>query len=1122
MKLFRKLFGKEPAKSNTTVKQQGKSSISVIGNVTDSYIGCTININEIEPQWQDRLNAYIATLQQFKPKTALSLLEKLEASFASCAKKPSQEFRSLISFQKGMCYRFLDERKKMCECFITAYNENATVLEFEEQAALSYFKIEDTTKANELADKLLLKNEYNTIAWYIKFLSTTPYDFNSIPAFVRQNIMFQYMLYNYFNVKNIYEYISQMKVFSMLPDIKNYNPQDVTIANFDENIFYLNVFFADYIHNYFFSFCTLNEGDIEILKILKVLLGKILSKIEGSELEKEYGTLFLLNAYVEYILIKDARYIPEMRNHYLQLESKNDILALLCANVLQLNEQTDFALEILNDSELKGSNIFYLRAFCYLKKNDKIQYRTAIQGWINSIEKIDNYVVDNYLASIFTLKDIGETDELKLSDFIQNKNFENQQLKTLIETIVKSLIKEELDSYQLLDLNELTSGIQQPKLLLYIADTYYYCRKYELAIDLYKKFVDRNIENRQLFFYIHSLYIAKKNSDELLTLLEKWRLNFSFQPYLLRIEADLCVILRDWNRCLQICNTFLDKDKQDEAFLSLKLKCLDAINEDWCDNEIKSMAKTFKDYAFSIDQNIPIVANILINRGYFVEGMEIFYKYSDKRNVRSAYLLATLIYSQKSQNRELLKEFDKITDNCFIKYESNGEIHFFEMDKNSNNLELYNELLGKKIGDTISIKKVSSKDYTIRILRIMDKYLYLHDKILEEAKQPLSGLPMESFNINSTDPEKMKQDFISLFGQQGEQEKLFRETAINSYYKGELSFTEVIMQAFRNDYLSGYISLIHEHNGITILPLSFYESLPQPVNTTNYVIDFSSLAILYQIAKEHNITYPNKFLISTFIIDIINSELRETQSKPKSELSIVVTSEDITTYWIPENAQQNYIKYLENLLRWIEENCEAVVSTRVIDFKRNIDIEYEENDFIDYILNTLLVCEDKQGILLTDDLVYFKFNLAQIQFSMSTEQYMKNILGDEHPVLIEFIKNKYKGFTFTVKQLLDEFDKKMNSQDNYYNNCLENISVFFAPQCVKLVNKITQSHLDINQKEIEIKNIFINIFKNGPLSNEIINGFRQLLFLELNYSQDNLNFVCQCLENVCQMLGIRK
>lgn len=681
MKLFKKLFGKEPAKSNTTVKQQGENPISVIGNVTDSYIGCTISINEIEPQWQDRLNAYIATLQQFKPKTALSLLEKLEASFASCTKKPSQEFRSLISFQKGMCYRFLDEREKMCECFITAYNENATVLEFEEQAALSYFKIEETTRAIELADKLLLKNKYNTIAWYIKFLSTTTYDFNSIPAFVRQNIMFQYMLYNYFNVKNIYGCISQMKDFSMLPDVKNYDPQDVTISNFDESIFYLNVFFADYIYNSRLNFHTLNEGDVEILKILEVILEKILSKIEGSELEKKYGTLFLLNSYVKYILTKNTRYISEMRSHYLQLESKNDTLALLCANVLQLNEQTDFALEILNDSELKDPNIFYLRAFCYLKKNDKIQYGIAIRGWINSVEKIDNYVVDNYLASIFTLKGIGETDELKLSDFIQNKKFENQELETLIETIVKSLISGILDSPQISTLRELASTIRQPNLLLQIAYTYYYFKMYEPAIQLYEKHVDREIENLHLFSYINSLYAAKIGSDELLGLLENWRLNFSFQPDLLRIEADLCVILHDWNRCLQICNTFLDKIKQDEAFLSLKLRCLDVINEDWCDNEIKSMAKSFEDYDFSIDQNIPIVANILVNRGCFVEGMEILYKHSDKRNVRSAYLPATLIYSQKSQNKELLKEFDEITDGCFVKYESNDEINFFEMDK---------------------------------------------------------------------------------------------------------------------------------------------------------------------------------------------------------------------------------------------------------------------------------------------------------------------------------------------------------------------------------------------------------------------------------------------------------
>ena len=51
---------------------------------------------------------------------------------------------------------------------------------------------------------------------------------------------------------------------------------------------------------------------------------------------------------------------------YFKLEKKNDILALLCSNTLQINNQTDFALDILNDPELKQSNIFYLKAYCFL------------------------------------------------------------------------------------------------------------------------------------------------------------------------------------------------------------------------------------------------------------------------------------------------------------------------------------------------------------------------------------------------------------------------------------------------------------------------------------------------------------------------------------------------------------------------------------------------------------------------------------------------------------------------------------------------------------------------------------------------------------------------------------
>ncbi len=1112
---------KNQESSGISVKQHGETPTAIVGNVTDSYIGCTFNYDNLEPQWKDRLDSYIATLQQFKPQTALLLLEALEKSFTTSKQKPSNELCSQISYQKGICNHFLDEKDKMCECFIFAYNNNNSNIQFEEQAALSYFKLENITKANELSDKLLCKNEYNPIAWYIKFLSNTTYDFNSIPAFVRQKIMFQQMLYNYFNEKNLYDFILQMKDLSMLPYVKDYIPQCVTISNFDESIFYSNIFFSYYLSDYYFAFHYLNEGNIEVLRTLEELLKRILSAINGSELEKKYITLFFVNAYIQYIITKEVKYISEMRNHYLELESKNDILTLLCANVLQLNGQIDFALEILNDSKLNQSDIFFLKAHCFLKKNDKIKYGAAIKDWINSIEKIDNKVINSYLASIFTLKDIGETDELMLSDFIQNKKFENQELKALVETIVNSLSSELLDSQQLSTLEGLISDTQQPKLLLYIADTYYYCKVYGLAVDLYKKYVDRDMENRELFFYINALYAAKKDSDELLGLLEKWRLKFSFQPDLLRIEADLCVILHSWNRCLDICQYFLKEHPQSEAFLSLKLQCLDTINEDWCDNEIQSMADILVDYSFKITQNIPIVATILVNRGCYIEGFKIFYKYSENKDVRSSYLFATIIYSQKSSNKEILKEFDEIIDGCFVKYEFNNEISFFEMDEKKTD-NLYNELLGHKVGDDISIKRMSDKGYSIRVLRIMDKYLYLHDKILEEAKQPLSGLPMESFSFTSTEPEEMKKDLISLFGQQGEQEKVLRETAINNYYNRELSFSEVIIQAFNNEYLGGYTSLIYDQSGISILPLILYKSLPQPVNRTNFIIDFSSLAILYQIAKEHNITYPHKFLISIFTIDMIRQELRKIQLEPQSKLSFVITNEEISKYQIPENTKQNNIIYLESLLKWIQENCESVVSPRVIDFKRNISLEDKQNDVIDYILNTLLVYEDKQAILLTDDSVYFKFKLAQVEFSISTEQYVKNVLGEEHPALFEFIKNKYKGFTLSTKQLLDEFNKKMNSQDNYYANCLENISIVSSIPCIKLVNAVTESQLDINQQEIEIKNIFVNILINSPLNNDIIQNLEKLIFLELNDSQEKLNAVNRWIEDVYQILGITK
>ena len=161
----------------------------------------------------------------------------------------------------------------------------------------------------------------------------------------------------------------------------------------------------------------------------------------------------------------------------------------------------------------------------------------------------------------------------------------------------------------------------------------------------------------------------------MLYLLQKWRLKYSFQPDLYRIEADLCSILHDWKRCLEVCNSFLIKSPENEMVSTLKLRCLDNINEDWCEVEIKSLSQLFSKFTFSLSQNIPLIANILINHGNYEEGLEILYKNKEKNEVRSAYIFATLTYTQKNEDKNFLKEYEEVIEGCWVKYEINNETY---------------------------------------------------------------------------------------------------------------------------------------------------------------------------------------------------------------------------------------------------------------------------------------------------------------------------------------------------------------------------------------------------------------------------------------------------------------
>lgn len=364
----------------------------------------------------------------------------------------------------------------------------------------------------------------------------------------------------------------------------------------------------------------------------------------------------------------------------------------------------------------------------------------------------------------------------------------------------------------------------------------------------------------------------------------------------------------------------------------------------------------------------------------------------------------------------------------------------------------------------------------------MNKYLSLHDEIMEVVNtDPYSGIPMTSITFNGTDAESLNETLKSLFGAQGTATKVNSDEQLRKYYAGELSLSEVVISLFNNDYLGGYFHLVAQEKGITATPLIFLKTVI--TEATEYVIDASSLALLYQLATQQQVTYSRKFVISKYIVDNIERQLEALGFEAKSEMSLSITKEQVTPHLKPENYNENNKAYLTGLLAWIEENCLVEISPRIPDFTRNMEIKGGEKPFIDYTLNTLLLVEDHVNrVLITDDTNYLKTGLLPLHRYASSELFVKMQVGEDAPSLHEFIKNKYLGFSPTSRQVNEEYDKKILSQPNAYSTCLQNLNLLRNPNsaitAVKHVKELALNQIiSAEQQKQDITTVFVELLR---------------------------------------------
>ncbi len=1039
----------------------------------------------LEEEWKRQLLVYKESISNFKPKTALNLLLKLEESFVSNNVKPTDNLLSSIEFLKAQCYELTGKAKEMYQSYIKANLLNSATIQIKEKACYSYAKTEEKEKSIILINEILKYDEFNSVAWAVKIILDEGKNLEShilkTPQIVRTDWNFKRLVY--LNILNGADYVQQMEIFNKYEFLsENYDEEPLTLTNYKKALFVIEITLSRLLRAPFIEFTRNQTDDLGFLKNTNKILGHFLKEMSESEIISNYKTVEFCYYFTEFVLTENRESVLKMKSLYTEINKHDISLLMMLANSLQLIGEIDEAISIINKQETKFIETIHLEAFCYLKESDIENYIRVSKELLNSIARIDLNSSESILSIPVMLFQNNRINDIELSDFVNNKEFESEDLRKLVTSFIRILKKESVED-DLKTLQTIEDGIikTNSSVKFYISYSYFILENWESAVTTFNKYVSKEKESRDLFFYILALDKTLSNHKELLELLETWRINFSFNEELLRIEADICRQLPDWDKCLVISEKYLTKHSSDESFLVLKLISVNELNAKDKTKKIEELAEIFKDLNFKFYGHVQIVSRVLIENRFYQIALDILYKKAiDIGNIqaRMDYFLAT---TQMPEG--LIQEKEIVELGSYVKFSLQKEVNFIKIEKANS---LADKLIGLKTGDTVSIERPVVKTIdTIRVLRIMDKYLSLHDEILEDVKSnPYSGFPMQSFEFKDTSPEGLNKTFMELFGAEGTIQKDRQEDTFKKYYNFNLSFTEIIIQIYNSDYLGGYFNLISFKDGITQIPMVYY---PENILTGDIeiVIDFSSLLILHQISREHKIVFAHKFLIAKGVVEYIRAFLKKERLEPKEKMSINITIEGVTADRIPEEASKGNVVYIEKLLEWIDLYCIETIVTSKLDLIRKLDGKIENETFMNLIIeNISLAMEKGNRIIMTDDSIYYRFFPIKSRKTVSSELYVKSTVPENEGCFIEFVKNKYIGHTFQVNILLQEFNKKLKDQPNNFALCINNTALRLIPSkntiftIVRFLKQMAMNPLTTNELfKQESTNALVNLLK---------------------------------------------
>jgi hypothetical protein len=593
-------------------------------------------------------------------------------------------------------------------------------------------------------------------------------------------------------------------------------------------------------------------------------------------------------------------------------------------------------------------------------------------------------------------------------------------------------------------------------LRLELAQLYQMAEKYEQSAHLLVDCpLDLGIKPTGVeFLRLRNQYHLYQDGAALRAGLRTWRQQVGIDPEFCIWEVELARYVLDWERILEVAEAVKDQFSARTGAFSTYLHALYRLDR------LPQLAAALEQVAtqpslLTSDQLLN-AAGMAMQTGHTLLALRLAYPLannSDNLAARSRYLALMVHRPDDPPQPEVA------APGSSVRYTLNGKPQrrfvLPEEISGSRADEMARQLLGKQVGDTFTVTNaLHGRPQAVEILEITDRYVGLYQEIMSEIDQHEAVMPFQKFDFGSATPtlDEMHRTFQHLFGEQQRARRAHVTEVATAYRMHELTFTQLAGQLHQGNGLEAYHWLISGRDdspGVRVLSATRFGAVPDLLQR-RVVLDWTSLPLLFDLTQTHQLPLPASLWASNHLLEELRTIVREKQRSRPSTMSVEVLEDEVRPHMYPPEMHARHIGYLISLLTWVEAHCQTRFAEEKLDVCRQMASQQPDANIFEQplasVLDAAFLASGGDAVVISDDATLLQLVLPGGVRVLSTEAFLRAHYPQQYlpQLLPELLDRHYWGIQVEVPTLVQEFQRSEYRLEGRARQALRNAALQVA------------------------------------------------------------------------------